>query len=78
MTGSPQAAKERYMLDILPAGRNDRVAEILDRSGNVLKLIYCPHRLADAVDEEADRVVRRDWENMDAEAFARKYEIPGG
>lgn len=36
------------------------------------------HRLAHAVDEEAGRVVKQDWENMDAGAFARKYQIPGG
>lgn len=68
-------ASERYRLKVLPAGRNDRVVEIADREGNVLKYIYCSHRLGTEAGG-LDAVIRQDFETMDAFVFAAKYDIP--
>lgn len=70
-----RTASERYQLRLLPAGRNDRVVEILDREGRLLKLIFCPCDLAAPLKERLDARVRHDYETMDAAAFARRYDI---
>lgn len=74
---SNPTAKTRYALKIFPAGRNDRVAEILDQEGNILRLIHCPHELGNSLEEQLDARIRNDWETMDASAFADKYRING-
>lgn len=68
-------ASERYALRILPAGRNDRVAEISARGGDVLTYIFCP-REQDDVRAGLDALIRHDLETLEAGEFASKYDIP--
>lgn len=67
-------ASDRYRLKILPAGRNDRVAEISDQEGNVLKYIFCRYRLGNEAGG-LETQLRQDHQTMEAQAFAEKYEI---
>lgn len=68
-------ARKRYRLRLLPAGKNDRVVEIFDRGDRLLRLIFCPCDLAAPLEERLDSRVRRDFETMDAAAFAQRYGI---
>ncbi|MCL6106787.1 MAG: hypothetical protein M1309_05505 [Actinobacteria bacterium] len=66
-------AREKYGLRIIPAGRDDRIAEITDAGGKVIKLIFCPHSLAGPLEAARDKVIKHDWETMEAGEFASKY-----
>ncbi len=68
-------AREKFTLRILPAGRDDRMAEISDTLGNVLRYIHCPHRLGDSTGG-LDVDIRKDFQSLEANEFAKKYEIP--
>lgn len=67
-------ASDKYRLRILPAGRNDRVAEISDSEGNVLKYVFCPHRLGNNADG-LDARIGEDLASMEAEEFAERYGV---
>ncbi len=71
-----KAAREKYAVTIIPAGRDDRVARITDRSGNDIKLVFCRRTLAGAHGMELDEVIKHDLETMSAADFARKYGLP--
>ncbi|MEK7816737.1 MAG: hypothetical protein AAB281_00620 [Actinomycetota bacterium] len=70
-----QSARSTYVLNIFPAGRNARVAEITDGEGNIIRLIHCPFELGNTLEERLDTEIRRDWETMDSDTFAEKYRL---
>lgn len=76
MSGNDDTAKSKFQLRILPAGKNDRMVEISDATGNPLKYVHSSHRLGNSEDEYLDQRMLRDWETMDADAFATRYGIP--
>lgn len=72
------AARDRYRLRVLPAGRNDRVVEINDVDGRVLGRVYSAHDLVTDVEELPEQRVRNDWESMSAREFRKKYLLGAG
>ncbi|MFA5801763.1 MAG: hypothetical protein WC911_04725 [Thermoleophilia bacterium] len=70
-----EPAKARYLLKVLPAGKNDRVVEISDGEGRTLKYVYCPRGLEKTSEDYLDLLIKEDWENMDADQFTAKYAL---
>ena len=68
-------ASDKYLVRILPAGRNDRVAEISLIAGGVLKYIYCRRRLGNRALGLDDQILQ-DFNSLEADQFKAKYEIP--
>lgn len=68
-------ACDLFHIRILPAGRNDKVVEVSDLDGNALKYLHARYQLGNSVEQREVEQVKRDWENLKADEFARKYEI---
>lgn len=68
-------ARDLFHIRILPAGRNDKVVEVSDLGGNVLKYLHIRYQLGNSVEQREVEQVKRDWENLKADEFARKYGI---
>lgn len=68
-------ARDLFHIRILPAGRNDKVVEVSGLDGNVLKYLHMRYHLGNSVEQRVVEQVKRDWENLKADEFARKYEM---
>ena len=71
-------AAGRYRIEVLPAGKNDRMVHIMDMEGNSLKYMYSRHRLAGSARALPEQAVAEDLATMTASAFARKYGLAEG
>jgi len=79
-TSGTLPAERAYRIRILPAGKNDKVIEVSDMEGNVIKFLHSYYRLGNATERREVEQVRHDWQTLDATDFARKYgltEEPG-
>ena len=68
-------ASEVFRLRVLPAGKNDRVVEISDAGGNVIKYLHMRYRLGNSVERRVAEEIRGDWQALSAAEFAVKYGI---
>lgn len=68
-------ASEAYHLRILPAGKNDRVIEISDPKGNVIKYLHSRYHLGNSAERRAVEEIKEDWQALSAREFAAKYGI---
>jgi hypothetical protein len=69
----PSKASGAYRIRILPAGRNDKVVEVSDPEGNVLKYIHSRYHLGNSEERREVDQVRLDYETLGAGEFAGKY-----
>ncbi len=64
-----------YRIRVLPSGRNDKVVEISDLKGNILKYVHSRYHLGNSLEHLAPEQVKQDLANLSAENFTRKYRI---
>ena len=68
-------ACEAYRLRVLPAGKNDKVVEVSDSKGDIIKYLHSRYRFGNSVERRAVQQIKEDWQSMDADEFADKYGI---
>jgi len=76
-TSGTLPAARAYRIRILPAGKNDKVIEVSDVEGNVIKFLHSYYRLGNATERREVEQVKDDWQTLAASEFAQKYGLLG-
>ncbi|MHB1361125.1 MAG: hypothetical protein ACYCW5_00810 [Thermoleophilia bacterium] len=73
--GERERASGAYRLRVLPAGKNDKVVEVSDRMGNIIKYLHSRYSLGNSAERRGVAEIRSDWETLSAREFAGKYHL---
>ena len=73
--GEGGPASRIYRRRVLPAGKNDKVVEISDTRGNVIKYLHSRYWMANSSERRDVAEIKSDYQSLSANEFSEKYHL---
>ncbi|MCL4472343.1 MAG: hypothetical protein M1455_00160 [Actinobacteria bacterium] len=75
VSGEDEPAINLYRLRVLPAGKNDKVVEVSDAKGNIIKYLHSRYSLGNSSERRDVAKIKSDYESLSASEFSEKYHL---